>query len=114
MVAKTEVLETIVVKSNEKSAKGELNIDAKLVTKIPSANQSVTTILMTLPGVSNNNELSTQYNVRGGNFDENLVYVNGIEIYRPFLIRSGQQEGTQFCKHQYGTKHQLLCGRVPS
>jgi hypothetical protein len=51
---------------------------------------------MTLPGVSNNNELSTQYNVRGGNFDENLVYVNGIEIYRPFLIRSGQQEGLSF------------------
>ena len=51
---------------------------------------------MTLPGVSNNNELSTQYNVRGGNFDENLVYVNGIEIYRPFLVRSGQQEGLSF------------------
>ncbi|MDG2151471.1 MAG: TonB-dependent receptor plug domain-containing protein, partial [Polaribacter sp.] len=53
-------------------------------------------ILMTLPGVNNNNELSTQYNVRGGNFDENLVYVNGIEVYRPFLIRSGQQEGLSF------------------
>ena len=39
---------------------------------------------------------STQYNVRGGNFDENLVYVNGIEIYRPFLVRSGQQEGLSF------------------
>jgi hypothetical protein len=51
---------------------------------------------MTLPGVSNSNELSTQYNVRGGNFDENLVYVNGIEVYRPFLIRSGQQEGLSF------------------
>ena len=51
---------------------------------------------MTLPGVNNNNELSTQYNVRGGNFDENLVYVNGIEVYRPFLIRSGQQEGLSF------------------
>lgn len=51
---------------------------------------------MTLPGVNNNNELSTQYNVRGGNFDENLVYVNGIEVYRPFLVRSGQQEGLSF------------------
>ena len=51
---------------------------------------------MTLPGVNNNNELSTQYNVRGGNFDENLVYVNGIQVYRPFLIRSGQQEGLSF------------------
>lgn len=47
-------------------------------------------------GVSSRNELSTGYNVRGGNFDENLVYVNGIEVYRPFLVRSGQQEGLSF------------------
>jgi hypothetical protein len=52
--------------------------------------------LKTLPGVNSNNELSTQYAVRGGNYDENLVYVNEIEIYRPFLIRSGQQEGLSF------------------
>ncbi|WP_333780704.1 TonB-dependent receptor plug domain-containing protein [Tenacibaculum retecalamus] len=64
------------------------------------ANAGVENILMTLPGVSNNNELSTQYNVRGGNFDENLVYVNGIEVYRPFLIRSGQQEGLSFINPQ--------------
>lgn len=51
---------------------------------------------MTQPGVNNSNELSTQYSVRGGSFDENLVYVNGIEIYRPFLVRSGQQEGLSF------------------
>ena len=44
-------------------------------------------------GVSSNNELSSQYNVRGGNYDENLVYINGIEIFRPQLARSGQQEG---------------------
>ena len=50
-------------------------------------------MIKTLPGVSSANELSSQYSVRGGNFDENLVYVNGIEIYRPFLISSSQQEG---------------------
>lgn len=44
-------------------------------------------------GVSSHNELSSQYNVRGGSFDENSVYINGIEVYRPLLIRSGQQEG---------------------
>lgn len=49
-----------------------------------------------MPGVATNNEFSSQYQVRGGNFDENLVYVNGIEIYRPFLARSGQQEGLGF------------------
>ncbi|MBK7959732.1 MAG: carboxypeptidase-like regulatory domain-containing protein [Bacteroidetes bacterium] len=47
-------------------------------------------------GVAGNNELSSSYSVRGGNFDENLVYVNDFEIYRPFLIRSGQQEGLSF------------------
>ena len=47
-------------------------------------------------GVSQNNELSAGYNVRGGNFDENLIYVNDIEVYRPFLARSGQQEGLSF------------------
>jgi len=54
------------------------------------------TIIKSLPGVTNNNELSSQYSVRGGNFDENLVYVNDFEITRPFLIRSGQQEGLSF------------------
>ena len=47
-------------------------------------------------GVSSNNELTSNYNVRGGNYDENLIYINGIEIYRPFLARSGQQEGLSF------------------
>jgi hypothetical protein len=47
-------------------------------------------------GVSSTNELSTQYSVRGGNYNENIVYVNGIEVYRPILIRSGQQEGLSF------------------
>ncbi len=53
----------------------------------------VEALLKTLPDVSSNNELSSQYSVRGGSFDENLVYINGVEVYRPQLIRSGQQEG---------------------
>lgn len=57
---------------------------------------SVESILSTQAGVSSTNELSNQYSVRGGNYDENIVYVNGIEIYRPQLIRSGQQEGLSF------------------
>ncbi|MGB1042992.1 MAG: TonB-dependent receptor [Tenacibaculum sp.] len=93
---KTQELEEVVIKNQKKEAQGITKIDTKKVTKILGANAGVENILMTLPGVSNNNELSTQYNVRGGNFDENLVYVNGIEVYRPFLIRSGQQEGLSF------------------
>lgn len=71
-------------------------LSPKVATEIPSLSGGVEDVLKTLPGVASNNELSSQYSVRGGNFDENLVYVNGIEIYRPFLIRSGQQEGLSF------------------
>lgn len=54
---------------------------------------SVEAMLTTMPGVNSSNELSSQYSVRGGSFDENSVYINGVEIYRPQLVRSGQQEG---------------------
>jgi hypothetical protein len=93
---KSQELEEVVIKNQRKEAQGITKISTQKVKNILGANAGVENILMTLPGVSNNNELSTQYNVRGGNFDENLVYVNGIEVYRPFLIRSGQQEGLSF------------------
>ncbi len=57
---------------------------------------NIESIIATQAGVSSNNELSSQYSVRGGNYDENIVYVNEIEVYRPLLIRSGQQEGLSF------------------
>ncbi|WP_299060141.1 carboxypeptidase-like regulatory domain-containing protein [uncultured Polaribacter sp.] len=96
LVLKTESLQEVILKDNKKAASGITKIDVEKAKNIIGANAGVENILMTLPGVNNNNELSTQYNVRGGNFDENLVYVNGIEVYRPFLIRSGQQEGLSF------------------
>lgn len=52
-------------------------------------------------GVSSNNELTSNYNVRGGNYDENIIYVNGVEIYRPFLVRAGQQEGLSFIHSEF-------------
>ena len=62
--------------------------------QIPSATgNSVEELVKSQAGVSSHSELSSQYNVRGGSFDENSVYINGIQIYRPFLVRSGQQEG---------------------
>lgn len=92
-----EQIATVVVNSNrKKEVEGIITIKPAVIRKIPGANAGVENLLLTLPGVSNNNELSTQYNVRGGNYDENLVYVNGIEVYRPFLVRSGQQEGLSF------------------
>lgn len=96
LILKTEKLAEVVVKDRRKEAEGIISIDVAKAIAIIGANAGIENILMTLPGVNNNNELSTQYNVRGGNFDENLVYVNGIEVYRPFLVRSGQQEGLSF------------------
>lgn len=71
-------------------------LDPRNTKYLPSAYGDFNKILVTLPGVSSNNELSSTYSVRGGNYDENLVYVNGIEIYRPFLISNAQQEGLSF------------------
>ena len=79
-----------------KRVTGIVSISPEAIRKIPGANAGVENLLKSLPGVNGNNELSTQYAVRGGNYDENLVYVNEIEVYRPFLIRSGQQEGLSF------------------
>ena len=88
--------EVIVTANNKKLVQGITTIEPEVIRKIPGANAGIENILKTLPGVNSNNELSTQYAVRGGNYDENLVYVNEIEVYRPFLIRSGQQEGLSF------------------
>ncbi len=73
-----------------------VRIDPKLFFQLPTAGGSLEDLIKTQMGVSSNNELSSNYSVRGGNFDENLVYVNDIEVYRPFLVRSGQQEGLSF------------------
>lgn len=73
------------------------HIDAGVARVMPDATGgSIESLLITFAGVSQTNELSSQYNVRGGSFDENSVYVNGIEVHRPLLIRSGQQEGLSF------------------
>lgn len=71
-------------------------IDPAKYKLMPNASGNFESILISFAGVSSTNELSSQYNVRGGSFDENIVYVNGIEIYRPLLIRAGQQEGLSF------------------
>ena len=92
--AKVEQISDVVITANTTDQlSGITNLTPETVRKIPGANPGVENLLQALPGVSSNNELSTQYAVRGGNYDENLVYINNIEVYRPFLIRSGQQEG---------------------
>ena len=83
------------VNIDDKSFKSEniKTLNPKVVRYLPTPNQSVEDLLKTMPGVSSANELSSTYSVRGGNYDENLVYINDFEVYRPLLIRSGQQEG---------------------
>ncbi|MBK6963364.1 MAG: carboxypeptidase-like regulatory domain-containing protein [Bacteroidales bacterium] len=92
----TTQLPDFVVEDRQIRSSNLNTIDPKLATMIPSASGGIEALLKTLPGVSSNSELSSQYSVRGGNYDENLVYVNDIEIYKPFLVRSGQQEGLSF------------------
>ena len=92
----TGIKEVTVNSGRSKIAAPIISIPVKDIHLLPSASGSFEAILKTMPGVSSNNELTYQYSVRGGNFDENLVYVNDIEIFRPFLIRSGQQEGLSF------------------
>ena len=92
-----EQIETVVIRSTKRvSLEGVTTISPKIIRSIKGAQPGVENLLKTLPGVNISNEMSSQYSVRGGNFDENLVYVNDIEIYRPFLVRSGQQEGLSF------------------
>lgn len=97
MLLGVEQIGEIVISGREnKQVQGITSLTPETIRRIPGANAGVENLLKALPGVSGNNELSTQYSVRGGNYDENLVYVNEIEVYRPFLIRSGQQEGLSF------------------
>lgn len=92
-----EQIETVVITgSKRKELEGVTSISPQIIRTIKGAQPGVENLLKTLPGVNISNELSTQYSVRGGNFDENLVYVNEIEVYRPFLVRSGKQEGLSF------------------
>ncbi len=91
-----QALPDVEVRDRQVLSTDVMKIDPRLSTTLPGPSASVERLIQTLPGVATASELSAQYSVRGGNFDENLVYVNGIEIYRPFLVRSGQQEGLSF------------------
>lgn len=86
---------TITGETSRQRIQALTRISPQVIRNIPGANAGVENIVKIL-GANSNSEMSTQYAVRGGNFDENLVYVEDFEIYRPFLIRSGQQEGLSF------------------
>ena len=103
-------LPDVVISDRATEASSLTRLNAKQATMLPSMGGGVETLIKTLPGVVSNNELSSQYRVRGGNFDENLIYVNGIEIYRPFLVGSGQQEGLSFVNSQLVSNIEFSAG----
>ena len=86
----------ITFQSNKNKPFQSTTLSAAQMQQGPSLTGGVTDLLKTLPFVNSNTELSSQYMVRGGNYDENLIYVNGVEIYKPQLIRNGEQEGLSF------------------
>jgi hypothetical protein len=96
MVPLTKEIKDINVVAQRRQTSSVDYIDPGNYRVIPNTTGGIESLLITFTGVNQNNEFSSQYNVRGGNFDENIVYVNGIEVYRPLLIRAGQQEGLSF------------------
>ncbi|MBC7125087.1 MAG: carboxypeptidase-like regulatory domain-containing protein [Bacteroidales bacterium] len=91
-----EHIEGVYVRSQQRKVGNIERIGIDGLKTSPNVSGGLESLVKLLPGVSSSNELSSQYSVRGGNFDENLVYVNDVEVYRPFLIRSAQQEGLSF------------------
>jgi hypothetical protein len=87
-------LQEVTITERRRQTTGTEKLDIKDIRHAPSASgNAVEELIQQQAGVSTHNELSSQYNVRGGSFDENCVYINNVEVYRPLLIRSGQQEG---------------------
>ncbi len=84
----------VITDQRDREQPGLINIDASKALINPSPISGVESLVKIFVG--SNNELTSQYSVRGGNYDENLVYVNDFEVYRPYLVNSGQQEGLSF------------------
>ena len=91
----SQTLQNVEVSSEkERTETGLVKINPKNAITLPSTIGGIEAVIKTLVG--SNNELTSQYSVRGGNYDENLIYINDFEIFRPYLVRSGQQEGLSF------------------
>ncbi|MCO6494977.1 MAG: TonB-dependent receptor [Bacteroidetes bacterium] len=96
IILPAKVLDGVDIKESKRPSGNIIKLNPKIATQIPGVGSGVESIVKTLPGVASGNELSSQYNVRGGSYDENLVYVNDFEVFRPQLVRTGQQEGLSF------------------
>jgi len=95
LVRSGKTLPTVIIKEDKpRTETGLVKINPKNAATLPGATGGVEGLIKILVG--SNNELTSQYSVRGGNYDENLIYINDFEIYRPYLVRNGQQEGLSF------------------
>lgn len=92
--ARGELESVTVTDQRERAEAGLITINPKNAINIPSPTGGIESLIKVFVG--SNNELTSQYSVRGGNYDENLIYVNDFEVFRPYLVRSGQQEGLSF------------------
>ena len=111
MSYKTYGIDEVVVTSHRNQTDMMEALDASRVRRLPDpSGGSIESVVVTYAGVSSNNELSSQYSVRGGSYDENIIYVNGLEVFRPLLIRSGQQEGLSFINPEMTENVQFSAG----
>jgi hypothetical protein len=108
-------LSEVVVTEQRRQTDAMEQIDLKDIKGVPSASgNAIEELIQQQAGVSTHNELSSQYNVRGGSFDENQVYINNVEVYRPLLIRSGQQEGLSVINPDMVEKVSFSSGGFPA
>ena len=111
MTQAVQSLNEVVVSEFRKQTNTMEALDVGKVRLLPDASGgTIESLIVTFAGVSSTNELSSQYNVRGGSYDENLIYVNGVEVYRPLLLRSGQQEGLSFINPEMTEKVNFSSG----
>jgi len=110
LITNINELEQVDITNKQNQLSNTTTLNAADILSIPLVSGNFETMLKTLPGVSTNNELSAQYSVRGGNFDENLIYINDIEINRPVLIRNGQQEGLSIINADLVSKAKFSAG----
>lgn len=110
LIANINELEQVNITNKQNQLSNTTTINIVDIASMPLVSGNFETMLKTLPGVSTNNELSAQYSVRGGNFDENLIYINDVEINRPVLIRNGQQEGLSFINSELVSKAKFSAG----
>jgi CarboxypepD_reg-like domain/TonB-dependent Receptor Plug Domain len=107
-----ELKEVVVTDQRQRREAGLVNINPKQAINIPSPIGGIESLIKIFVG--SNNELTSSYSVRGGNYDENLIYVNDFEIFRPYLVRSGQQEGLSFINPEMTRSVNFYNGGFPA